>query len=122
MSYTVDYTTLDGYVLGVYKGKITASDIVPLWQKNISKLQELNMKRLLADVRSMETDITMFDSISYTEQILQDGIFPIRFRAAMVYSPSNKEAVLSYEIASVNRSFSIKAFGDMDEAISWLCT
>jgi len=120
MPWTVTYDPESGFVVSVYKGKLTGDDLKAEEEQSLALAIEKGTHRFLVDLVDYEgavAKIDIFDSPSRYEDKLTRPIF------VAVVEPLSLEArkdAQFYETVCRNRGWNVKIFEKRDDAVTWL--
>lgn len=122
MAWSSKFKSELGIVETVYRGPTTRTDIRKGTTAAISAAKQAGTTRYLVDVADMDLAATMMDLYDLPASQYESDQLDRRSRIAIL-SPKDeraREATRFYEVACVNRGWSVKVFADREEAMGWL--
>ncbi|MHA2432850.1 MAG: STAS/SEC14 domain-containing protein [Candidatus Thorarchaeota archaeon] len=122
MSYELSMTEEPDYLCFQAKGIRTPETLFQIANDIIAASQERGYVRVLVDIREMPGQLKTMETFNIaSEDFPRLGTALRRLRAAIVDREENRERFTFAENVSVNMGATARWFGDMDEAINWLC-
>jgi hypothetical protein len=118
MAFTIIVTEENLVIQLKHAGEVTVRELEQGREAAVEALKTAGYKRLLVDVRAVETDLTMMEHFSFTTSHI--GILPIELKTAVLIRPDYTATAGFVEDVAVNRGISLKVFTDERNALIWL--
>ena len=121
MSFELDITNEQDYLIVQAKGDRSRKDVTALTQKVLDLCAEHQKERVLVDVSGLAGRLKIFESF----QIVVDEFPALRKlgilkRIAIMDRDENLQRINFFETVARNRGFNVRAFATRDEATAWL--
>jgi len=116
-TYHISTSVNEEIVEVVITGKVTKDSVGKLKNKVEAIAKSHNAKKLLCDVRALET---RFGYVETYFRITESPSFFHNINTAFVDIPANSDLRAFHEFTSKNAGLSLKWFTDIDDARAWL--
>lgn len=121
MSYKVDMRCEPGYLYVLASGIRSSENVISMVRDYIKANEEYGYDKLLLDIRSMNGQLSTFESYDLCKQLPEKikGFRPNR-KTSVVDSEENRDQSRFIETVLVNMGFNFRFFTNTIEAERWL--
>jgi hypothetical protein len=122
MSWSVEHNPSLGFIVEVFRGIVTASELIEASSKRISLQKETGITKILNDVSEIELEATILDVFNFPSKHYHDDGVDRRTCMALIMPKCDKARELAefFITSSLNRGWTVQDFNERQSAIDWL--